>query len=116
MQIEPRSSTQYNVSIPAITFKEIFNYVIWPLAAWFGGILYKRLKQFLNAVVTNNNNRIRDDVITAVSQIMATHESNAFIRLNGLEDSHASTKLRLDGIERQLTTLIELLNKTKEKP
>lgn len=59
---------------------------------------YMRAKLVWNGIVTDNNNRIRDEVIAAMTKLMAGHESNAFGRLDTLEKSHTALRANIEDI------------------
>jgi len=68
--------------------------VVIPLAGWIAKSWISSAKTALHAIITENTNRIREEILEHIDRKFEDHEHAAFQRLTNLEDM-VKVKLRL---------------------
>lgn len=107
MQLVP-TAEQWNV------IDKVVRYVLFPALGWFFKSLVHNLRDNLNTVVTNNANRIRDDLATHINETITDQEisTHAYIdtKFRQHEDSAFS---RITALEKSVAVVSRLLNEIK---
>ncbi len=69
--------------------RKIFDFLIWPAFGWFARRAYKKLVESINKFITDNVNRIKNEIVDELSGYIDVkfqdHEESAFSRITALE-------------------------------
>lgn len=100
------------ITISAEQLKDIKNWVeivVWPSLPFIGHRLMLVMKTRLNEVMTDNVNRIKDELISHIDRKFDVHEKDVSLRMGKIDNRMDVMDVRFNEMRKQLDTMNKLL-------